>query len=110
MNWNVDTDFNVTLTDNAKVQVQDILDYICFKLENPQASYNVEQDMKETVMRLSHMADSLKLCDDPELHSLGYRTIHLKRHRYFFLYKIAEKQVFVIGVYHDLQDYESVFK
>lgn len=47
MNWNVDTDFNVTLTDSAKVQVQDILDYICFKLENPQASYNVEQDMKK---------------------------------------------------------------
>ena len=42
------------------------------------------------------MADSLKLCDDPELQSLGYRTIHLKRHRYFFLYKIAENAVYII--------------
>lgn len=66
--------------------------------------------MKETVLRLSYIADNLKLCDDVELRALGYRTIHLKRHSYFMVYKIVDNFVYVIGIYHDLQDYESTFR
>ena len=107
MGWNNDTEYDVILTDTAEAHAQRILDYLSFELENEQAVRNVEQDMKETVKRLSHLAGSLKPCDDPELRSLGYRTIHFKRHRYFMLYKIVEKRAYVIGIYHDLQDYEN---
>lgn len=109
MGWNVDTNFKVIFTDTAKFQLQKILDYIFFELENTQAAYNVEQDMKETAERLSHVAGSLKLCDEPDLHALGYRTIHLKHHRYFMLYKVIKKYAYVVGIYHDLQDCENFF-
>lgn len=56
------------------------------------------------------MAGSLKLCEEPGLRALGYRTIHLKRHRYFMLYRIEDNKVYVIGVYHDLQDYENIVR
>lgn len=71
---------------------------------------SVEKDMKETTERLSHVAGSLKLCDDKILREKGYRTIHFKHHRYFMLYKIAGKQAYVVGIYHDLQDYENAFR
>lgn len=82
MDWNADTDYDIILTDAAEAKFQRILDYLLFELENARAAYNVEQDMKETVTRLSHVAGSLKLCDSPKLRALGYRTIHLKRHRF----------------------------
>ena len=107
MNWNTDTDFEVIFTDNANEQSKNILDYLFFELNNEQAAYNVEQDMKETTRMLSHIAGSLKLCNNPKLRALGYRTIHLKHHRYFMLYKIIDNVVRVDGIYHDLQDYES---
>lgn len=110
MSWSTDTDYDIILTDNAKSQVSEILDYIFFTLKNPQAALDVEQDMKETSKRLTHIAGSLKLCDDPKLRELGYHTIHLKRHNYFMLYKIMGKQVFIMAVYHDLQDYESLLR
>lgn len=110
MNWSEDTDFRIILTNKAELQAQKILDYIFYELKNVQAAFSVEQDMKETIARLSHTARSLKLCDDPTLSALGYRTIHLKRHRYFMLYKIVDDCVYVIGIYHDLQDYENTFK
>ena len=110
MNWNKDTDFKVVFTDNAKKQFVNIIDYLFFELNNAQAAYNVEQDMKETAQTLSHVADSLKLCDNPKLNSRGYRTIHFRRHRYFMLYKIIDNIARVDGVYHDLQDYESFFQ
>ncbi len=110
MSWNADMDYNVILTDTAKNQFQEILDYIFFELKNVQAAYSVEQDMKETVQRLSLVAGSLKLCDDPDLRTLGYRTIHLKRHKYFMLYKIIERRAYIVGIYHDRQDYENILK
>lgn len=110
MDWNADTDYEVILTDTAETQARKILDYIFYELGNAQAAFNVEQDMKETTVRLSRVAGSLKLCDDPKLRALGYRTIHLKHHRYFMLYKIIGKCVYVVGIYHDLQDYERALE
>lgn len=98
------------LENTAEAQAQRILDYLYFDLENAQAAYRVEQDMKETAVRLSHAASSSKLCDDPELRSLGYRIIHLKRYKFFMLYKIVAKRVYVVGIYHDLQDCENALK
>ena len=54
------------------------------------------------------MAGSLKLCDDPKLHVLGYRTIHFKHHKYFMLYRIEDDKVYVDVIYHDSQDYENI--
>lgn len=103
-------DFKVVLTDKAQMHAQNILDYIFYELENVQAAFNVEQDMKDTAARLSQVAGNLKLCDDPELRALGYRTIHLKRHNYFMPYKIVDGCAYVTGIYHDLQDYENILK
>ena len=110
MSWSNDTDFKVIFTDDAKKHLHNIIDYLFFELNNAQAAYNVERDMKETTRMLSHVAGSLKLCDNPKLNSLGYRTIHFKRHQYFMLYKIIDDTVRVDGIYHDLQDYESFFE
>lgn len=108
MGWNKDTDFKVIFTEKAETQAQQILDYLAYELENMQDALSVEQDMKDTAARLSYMAGSLKLCDDADLRGLGYRMIHFKRHRYFMLYKIADNYAYVIGIYHDLQDYENI--
>lgn len=53
---------------------------------------------------------SLKLCENTLLRDCGYRTIHLKRHNYFMIYRIIDNIVRVDGIYHDLQDYENYFK
>lgn len=60
MGLNKDTDFKVVLTDKAETHARKILDYIFYELENVQAAFSVEQDMKDTVAKLSYMAGSLK--------------------------------------------------
>ena len=110
MGWNKDTDFKVIFTDKAEIQAQQILDYLACELENVQAALSVEQNMKDIAARLSHMVNSLKLCDDADLRALGYRTIHFRRHRYFMLYEVADDCAYVLGIYHDLQDYENILR
>lgn len=103
-------DYEVILTIPAKAQLDHIIEYVLSKYENTQAALGIMDDAEETKYRLSHVAGGLKLCEDPRLHSLGYRTIHFKRHRYFMLYRIQDDVVFVDAIYHDLQDYESLLE
>lgn len=62
--WNINMDYEVVLSDKASAQAEGILDYIFYELGNAQAMRGVERDMKETTERLSHVAGSLKPCDD----------------------------------------------
>ena len=102
--------YKVVITRNARTQLANILRYLRRELKNEQAARSVKDDMMDTKFRLSYLANNLKLCDNPELRTLGYRTIHLKYHRYFMLYKIIDNIVRVDGIYHDLQDYENFFQ
>lgn len=101
-------DYEVILTHPAKVQLDHIVDYLLHELENTQAALSVIDDAETTRIRLSLIAGSLKLCDDPVLRDLGYRMIHFKHHRYFMLYRIEDSKVYVDAIYHDTQDYENL--
>lgn len=101
-------EYEVVLTTQAKTDFRQIINYLLFKLNNEQAATNVTNDMENTIDQLSHVAGSLKMCEDERLRTLGYRTIHFKRHKYFMLYRIEGSVVYVDGIYHDLQDYENL--
>lgn len=101
--------YEVIFSAEAQEHVRKILHYLIYELQSDQAASRVADDMEETTARLSTVAGSLKLCDHPRLRALGYRTIHFRRHKYFMLYKIAGNEEHVLGIFHDLQDYENIF-
>lgn len=103
-------EYEVVLTTQAKTDFRQIINYLLFKLNNEQAATSVTNDMENTIDQLSHVAGSLKMCEDERLRALGYRTIHFKRHRYFMLYRIEGSVVYVDSIYHDLLDYENLFR
>ncbi len=101
--------YEVIFSAEAQEHSRKILHYLIYELQSDQAASSVADDMEETTARLSTVAGSLKLCDHPRLRALGYRTIHFRRHKYFMLYKIAGSEAHVLGIFHDLQDYENIF-
>ena len=103
-------EFEVVLTSRAQLDFKNITHYLLYELKSKQAAISVTNDMEHTIERLSYMASGLKLCENPRLCDLGYRTIHFKRHNYFMLYRIQDDMVFVDAIYHDLQNYEDIFQ
>lgn len=103
-------DYKVILTNAAKTQLDHIIDYILSEFRSEQAAFSVMEDAEKNKLRLSRIAGSLKLCDNPELRASGYRTIHFKHHSYFMLYRIDSNIVYVDAIYHDMQDYENIAK
>lgn len=83
-------EYKIVLDPDVKIQFMNIHNYLLYELERQQAAINVINDSDDTVSRLSHVAGSLKLCDDRILRAKGYRTIHFKRHQYLMVYTIDQ--------------------
>ncbi len=94
----------------AEYQLKQILLYIQYKLRNPIAARNVRRDAKETKRKLTYLAESIKLCDEPELAKRGYRIIFFKKHNYFMLYRVDGNIVYIDAIFHGLQNYQNLFK
>lgn len=100
----------VIMTDLAQSQLDSYIDYLLIEKSSPQAAKAIKDDALLTVEALLLSADTLAYCDDDDLTALGYRKIHFSKHRYLFLYRIVEDIAYIEAVYHQLQDYENIFK
>ena len=100
-------DYRVVVTAEAEEDLNQFIQYLLFVKKNKQAAKSVLDDFEGTVERLKHVAGSLKICDNPRLHSLGYHRINFQKHRYFILYRIENDVVYVDDIFHELQDYEN---
>ena len=100
-------DYKVVVTAEAEEDLNQFIQYLLFAKKNKQAAKNVLDDFENTIKKLKYVADSLKVCDNPRLQSLGYRRINFQQHRYFMLYRIENDVVYVDDIFHELQDYEN---
>ena len=100
-------DYNVVVTKDARENLERFIQYLLVEKNSMQAAKNVLDDFDATIETLKHVAGSLKLCDNPRLRESEYRRINFLNHRYFMLYRIEEKMVYVDNIFHELQDYEN---
>ena len=100
----------VKISKLAKSQLDRYISYIVTKFKSPQSAKAVRLDSEETKARLLKAATVLQYCPDPELRSLGYRTIRFSHHECFFVYRVVEDTAQIDGFFLDLQDYENTFK
>ena len=99
--------YKVVLTSDAEEDLDQFIRYLLYEKKSKQAASNVLEDFEVTKQSLSHVAGSLKLCDNPKLKAQGYRRIHFLSHRYFMLYRIEDDLAIVDNIFHELQDYEN---
>ena len=103
-------EYDIVLSVQAQTHFREIINYLIYELQNQQAAISVADDFDETIARLSHVAGSLKLCDDSVLRAKGYRTIRFRKHKYLMVYTVDGYRVYVEGIYHNLQDYEGILQ
>ena len=100
-------DYKIVITNDAEEDLERFIKYLIIEKKSIQAAENVLNDYDATIENLKYVAGSLKLCDNPKLHQLGYRRINFLNHRYFMLYRIVDNVIFVDNIFHELQDYEN---
>lgn len=102
--------YNVEMTERAKEQLDAFVRYLVLDLKNPQAASNLLDDAVDTEESLAFVAGSIPYCSDPDLQKWEIRKIHFTKHRYLWLYRVEDDTAYVMAMYHELQDYENIFK
>ena len=100
-------DYKVVITIDAENDLDQFINYLIYEKKRLQSANNLLDDFDSIIESLTHIAGSLKLCDNPRLRKLGYRRINFLKHRYFMLYRIVDNLVIVDNIFHELQDYEN---
>ena len=100
-------DYKVVITIDAENDLDQFINYLIYEKKSLQSANNLLDDFDSIIESLTHIAGSLKLCDNPRLRKLGYRRINFLKHRYFMLYRIVNNLVIVDNIFHELQDYEN---
>lgn len=101
--------YKIKIMPPAKRRLSMYIGYTRDTLKNPEAAKAIANDARLTKKRLSEVAKNLAFCEDEQLAQLGYRKIRFIKHAFVMIYRIKGSVVYVDGMFHESQDYESVF-
>ena len=101
--------YKVVVTPPANHRLEMYVGYTIVKLKNPEAARSILKDAVKTKNRLADVADTLQICANPVLAKYEYRKMHFLKHDFVMIYRIDDNKVVVDGMYHELQDWESLF-
>lgn len=99
--------YRVKITPDAKADLKRYKNYLKDVKKSSQAAKNVVQDFNATAAKLKNAAASLGDSENPKLKARNLKRINFIKHDYFLLYRIEGEYVYVINMFHSLEDYEN---
>lgn len=101
--------YNVIITTSAMKKLESYIQYTMYVLRNKEAAKEIRNDAKATKKVLADLASINPVCEHPILKQYGYRKQFFLKHKFIMIYRIDGSNAIVEGMYHELQDYESLF-
>ena len=100
----------VELTDRAQDHFRGHIGYILDHFKNPDAAWELYDAFIQAQNELADHPETAPLCTDPALSAFNYRRKMILNTRYLCICRIEGDIVWIEGVYHELQDYENLFR
>ena len=99
--------YEVVVSPEAEADLDRIVRHIAIDLGNPLAATAFVDKVEKRLADLETMPGKFSFCKDDFLRAMGYHRAHAGN--YLLIYRIDESArcVFIVHVYHTLQDYES---
>lgn len=86
------------------------IEYLLYFLKNTQAANHFINQIEQTIKLLQTNPESFPFCDNPRLAKRKIRKIHLQKMNYKIFYQIVNRNVRIVAIIHDLQDYNNAIK
>ena len=99
--------YRIIITDRADELIDSRVYYIINKLRNPQAARHLLDGIDEIYNRLEDNPFQFADSNDYFLRSRGYKEALIPEMNYKLIFRIDEKDVYVVGMFHDLENYAS---
>ncbi len=97
--------YNLIITEKADEHIDSLAGYLLGKLKNPQAAGNFLNEIDGIYDRLEDNPYQFPISPDKYLAFQEYREAHFQKMSYKIVFRIEDRVVYVVGVFHDLEDY-----
>ena len=99
--------YTIEMTDYAECDLENLGDYIAFKLYNPVAAERIVHGIRQRINELKKFPLKYKLDEDVVLADLGVRRINYDNYDIFYFIDESILTVYIIRILHSLTDYRS---
>ena len=99
--------YNLVITDEAEERLINATNYLLFELKNYQAAIHLYDEVEKIYDRLESNPWQFSLCQSEALLERSLRQAVLPTMNYRIIFKIVEPQVYVIGIFHDSENYSD---
>ena len=97
--------YNLILTDRADELIVERVNYLIKKLKNPQAATHLLDGISGIYDRLEDNPYQFPDSKDSYLLRRGYKEAYIPDMDYKIVFRIDDKDVYIVGLFHDLENY-----
>ncbi|MBR6329195.1 MAG: type II toxin-antitoxin system RelE/ParE family toxin [Lachnospiraceae bacterium] len=99
--------YNLIITDRANDLIDERVLYIIEKLKNPSAAKHLLDGISSVYDRLQDNPYQFPDSGDPVLSRRKYKEALIPKMQYKMVFRIENETVYVVGFFHDLENYTS---
>lgn len=94
----MENQYTIKITSQAQEQLREILHYIAFELEAPDAAVQMLDKLQKDIASLSYFPNRIALTEEEPWHSMGIHRMPVKNYLVYFWINEAEKKVQVTAI------------
>lgn len=102
--------FNLKISENAKIDIKEILAYIKNTLGNPQAATSLADLITSEINTLKQFPFSGTPVPDTFLADLGFRFLLIKNFKAYYIADKDSKEVTIVRFLYSGRNYENILK
>ena len=99
--------YRLIITDRAEELLDGLVNYLLYKIKNQQAAIHLLDNLERLYDRLEEKPLQFPLSADTHLLHKGYREAVFSDMNYVLIFKIEGNNVYVLGVFHQLEQYRK---
>lgn len=98
-------DYRLIITEKAEDLLDGLINYLLFRLKNEMAAIHLLDNVDKIYVRLEENPYQFPESKDEYLKRFGYREAVLGDMDYVVVFRIEDHEVFIVGFFHQLEDY-----
>ena len=99
--------YSIIITKNTERHIDNILNYLCNTLNNYQAARGLLSEIEHVYNNLEKMPEMYPYMKQPILKLKEYQKAMILHYNYVMIFRVDrnEKKVYILGIFHELEDY-----
>ena len=102
--------YNIISTDEMDMLLDNCVKYLLGKFKSEQAAKHLLDGVSEIYDKLESNPNIYRLSEDPFMKAMDYHEAKIPEMDYMIIYKVVADNVYILGIYHTLENYASKMK